>query len=547
MIDRTIVIGHKNPDTDSICSAIAYSELKKMKGEKGIIAGRAGNINPQTRFVLQYFNQKAPTFFSDIYPRLSDVMVRDIVTADVDTPILNVMELFNQKKVRFIPVIDKEKKVAGTLAPINLTERFSTHVEPETARKVYTNPKNVALATDAKVQIKSKDNSLKEYSIFVGAMSEESFLKTIQKYEASSLIIIVGDREKILKGAIEKRVGIIIVTGNLKIDSKIIEAAKKNGVCLMVSPHDSASTAWFAKFSAPAKRFCTNNFLSRPSKERVESCKKTLLKSREGGIVVTDESGVLLGVVTNSCFLRTPGTRLVLMDHNELSQAVDGADQVEIIEVVDHHRIGGFSSVLPISFTIQPVGSTCTLVAEKYRDWGKEIPKNIAGLLFSGIISDTVTGRSPTTTSRDLEAMKWLEDVTGIKSEKFSAEMFGASSILGQKSAREVLLNDFKEFNVDGKKIGVGQVEVVGFERFEAVKKEIISELESLKNEKNYDLIGLMVTDITYEVTLFPMAADREICDSMELPEKDKNIFEMKNVLSRKKQVIPHLINVLKK
>jgi manganese-dependent inorganic pyrophosphatase len=233
------------------------------------------------------------------------------------------------------------------------------------------------------------------------------------------------------------------------------------------------------------------------------------------------------------------------MDHNEPSQTVDGADQVDIIEVVDHHRVSGFNTALPISMIIQPVGSTCTIVAEQYKEHGQEISKKIGGLLLSGIISDTVSGKSPTTTERDLRVLSLLEGICGINRDTFAMEMFNASSILEQKNPKEIILNDFKEFNIGGKKVGVGQVEVVGFEFFVKIKDTILYELNKLKKDREFDLVALMVSDITHETTLLAVSADPVLNEMLGLKVKEKNIFEMKGVLSRKKQVIPHLINVL--
>lgn len=544
MSEKTIIIGHKNPDTDSICSALAYSEFKQQKGEKGIIAGRAGNINPQTEFVLDYFKQEAPTFFSDLYPRLSDVMATNPATVSTDTPVLNVMRKFKEEQVRFLPVVKDGNRVVGTLVTLDLAERISSSVEPETSRKVWTTTKNIAISTNSTILVEAKEMGEREYSVFVGAMSEESFQKTIAGFEPHSLIIIVGDRENILRSAIEKKAGVLIITGGMKPAAGIVARAKKFGVCVMSSPYDSASAAWLVKLSTPAGRYCSSEFILFPPKERIERAKKSFLESRERGIIVADEDGLLQGVVTKSNFLRPSKTKLILMDHNELSQAVDGADQVEIIEVVDHHRIS-FQTAMPISFNIQPVGSTCTLVAEKYRESNQDTSKKTAGLLLAAIVSDTVSGRSPTTTCRDIEALKWLQDVSGINRKRFSIEMFAASSILGQRTPREVILNDFKEFTMGEHKVGIGQVEVVGFDKFNQVKDDIRDELRRLKVEKGYSLIGLMVTDITYETTLFPVAADQEIYDAVGLPEQEKGLFEMKGVLSRKKQVVPHITNAL--
>lgn len=542
---KTIIIGHKNPDTDSICSAIAYSEFKRIHGAKGIIAGRAGNINPQTDFVLRYFGKEPPTFFSDVYPRLSDIMIEDVITALPNTPILDVMRKFKEKGARFMPVVTETNKVIGTLVASDLAEQFISMSGGATVRQVRTTLGNIASSTDSEIILNLAGKKEKNYAVFVGAMSQASFNKTIEGHNPSKLIIVVGDRYNIIEESIAKGCAIVITTGGLKLTGDIVERARGKGVSLMSSPHDSASTAWLAKLSAPAIESCSNKYLMFKGSERVETAKRVFLKSNEKGMLVVDENERLRGVITKSNFLKPPGIKLILLDHNELSQAIDGADQAEIIEVVDHHRMAGFQTSMPIDFTIRPVGSTCTLIAEKYRETKTDLDKSTAGMLLAGIISDTLTGRSPTTTNCDLEAMKWLEDIAGISKDKFSVEMFEGSSLLTNRSVKDIILNDFKAFTIGKNKVGIGQVEVVGFNKFHQIKEEIMASLEDTRKEKGFDLVALMVTDITYEVTLLCVSAPREIYMSIELPESEANIFEMKNVLSRKKQVVPYLFNIL--
>ncbi|MFQ5559918.1 MAG: putative manganese-dependent inorganic diphosphatase [Nitrospinota bacterium] len=543
---KTIVIGHKNPDTDSICSALTYAHLKSEQGLKNVLAARAGNVNPQTDFVLQYFNFPPPVFISDLYPRVSDVMIKNPSVVSAGTPILEVMKTFNEKKIRFVPVV-RDEKVSGTLITLNLAERFSSYVEPLAARKVFTSIANVARATDSRVLTPSKTDVGREFNVFVGAMSEESFTKTISGYDPSELIIVVGDRSGIINGSIKHGVGLIIVTGGLKVSADIVKSAKRAGVPLIVTPHDSATAAWLVRLSVPAESLCSKEFSVLAPNDLAEQARKKLVDNHERGVIVVDEKGRLRGLVTKSCLLDFQGIRLILMDHNELSQAVDGAEDAEIVEVVDHHRIAGIKTALPINFVIEPVGSTCTLVAEKFRETGVSLSKNMAGLLAAGIISDTVSGRSPTTTSKDFAVLERLLSISGINKDKFAFEMFNASSILDKKPPRGIIFNDFKEFDIGGKKVGVGQVEVVGFQLFEKVKGVLIEELQNLRKEQQYDLISLMVTDITYEVTLLVLDGDPDLCDLLALSKKEENVFEMKGVLSRKKQVIPHFVSVFGK
>lgn len=540
---KIIVIGHKSPDTDSICSSIAYAEFKNKKGIYDVIPGRAGNINKQTEFVLKYFNKDIPEFFSDVYPRLGDIMIKDPVTVTVDTPIIAVMKDFNERQIGFIPVMDKDK-VVGIVKMIDIAERFSAFADPESARKLYTNVKNIAYATDAEIVAGVFKDEEREFYVFVGAMSEESFNNRIGAYDSSGIVVIVGDREDILKGAIEKRVGVLIITGSLLPSKYIIEEAKKNGTIVMITSHDSATASWLVRLSITAGHFCSKKFTSLSVSERTESVKKTFLKSGEKGIVVTNNEK-LAGVITKSNFLSQTDRKLILVDHNEFSQAVEGADQLEVVEVIDHHRIADFHTAYPININIQPVGSTCTLVSEIYRYSNIELSAGTAGILLAGVISDTVTGRSPTTTDRDREIMKWLENISGVNAAEFSEEMFSSSSILDNSPPKDIILNDFKLFNIAGKKVGISQVEVVGFAQFHKIKKELLAELQSIAKKERYDIAALMVTDITYEVTLLQIAADISIYNSIKLPEVEKGIFEMKGVLSRKKQVVPFMFNIL--
>ena len=541
MIDPVYVIGHKNPDTDSICSAIAYAELKKAEGRSDVIAARAGDVNPQTAFILDYFKVHAPRFLANVYPKARDIMSVDVVHVSEDTPLLDVMELMREEEVRFIPVLDKDRRPVGTLTLMDLAQRYIV-VEADQSRKVETSLANILATLRGEVVLDYLGSREKALSIYIGAMGVDSFLKILGNSDPSECVVIVGDRDEIQMTSIEKGVGLLIVTGGFAVKERMVELAMNKGVSIIISPHDTAVTALLTRLSTPAGRICGGTIEKASPDDLVDDLKYRVAGS--DGVVVLDADGVMQGVITKSNLLRPSGTSLVLVDHNELSQSVDGADKVNIVEVIDHHRIGNFQTTQPIPFICEPVGATSTLVSEQYRRRGVPIAKEVAGLLLGGVLSDTVILKSPTTTARDVEAVKWLEEQAGLDHEVFGREIFAATSSLKKRGAAAAVGGDYKVFEVKGRKFGVGQVETIGFDEFYDEKDKLTEELVSMKDKKDLQLSALLVTDIVYGTSLFLVVADKEIVFNLNYPKLAENVYELKNVISRKKQVVPHILGV---
>lgn len=538
----TIIIGHKNPDTDSICSALGYATLKQALGEEGVIAARAGNLNPQTDFVLRYFGKEPPVYLSDVYPKVKDVMTRDIASASGKAPLCSVINSMGSKNVRFMPITEDGRPV-GLLSLSTLAEQLIVRT-PSPTREVYTSAKNVMEALQARPIYTVSDEEEFNASVFVGAMAEESFKDVIEKCNPRNCIVIVGDREVIQKAAIIRGVRLLIITGGLDVSPEIYQIAKDNGVSVIISPFDSATTAWLTQLSSPVDHFCTHDFLR---VSEIETLRGFRARVKDGIGVVSDENGRLSGVIVPGDLLRPSGIRLILVDHNELSQAVDGASEVEITEVVDHHRLGNFHTSAPIRFVNEPVGSTSTLIAEKFFRKGVEPDKGIAGLMLSGIISDTLMLKSPTATDRDRIMVEKLSEIAGVDPVSFSKELFKAGSGLSGKAPIDVIKADFKAYNVKGKKFGIGQVEVVGFGEFYDVRGVLEEGLSRMKEADGYSLAGLLVTDISYGNSLLLAIADSEVSSALGYPMAGKNLYELKGVLSRKKQVVPHILNLFYK
>lgn len=542
--NKTYVIGHKNPDTDSVCSAIALAEFKRVMGFENVEAARAGDLNPQTEFILEYNKVTPPQYLSDVYLKARDIMVKDIISVTPDTPLLHAIDLMNEKEIRILPVLDKDQKPTGILSMTDLTKKFVDGFTKEHSRHVTTTYANIIKILQGEEVVNTMDSEESDLAIFVGAMTCDAFKEIIEKSMAEMTAVIVGDREDIQEEAIKRKVKLIIVSGGFKTSEDIVNKAKEAGVSIIVSPLDTATTAHLVKLSTPSHLLINKTFDKAHGDEKVDTVKNRFKNAKLRNILVLDHDGKIEGIITNTCFLTPHNINLILVDHNELSQAVDGAEEANIIEVVDHHRLGNFHTAQAIAFYCDPVGSTCTLVSELYKRYNVKLKKEIAGLLLGGVLSDTVLLKSPTTTKRDEEIVMWLQEQSGLKYEDYGKEIFNATSSIRKRGHVAVVSGDYKTFTVDDKMFGIGQVETIGFDEFYEEKDALHEVLTNLKNEKKLHMSALIVTDIVKGTSLLLTDTKEEIHENMNYPKLEENLYELKDILSRKKQVVPHVLNV---
>lgn len=542
--ENIYVIGHKNPDSDSICSAIGLAELKTLEGMEKVMPARAGDLNPQTSFLLDYFNVQPPKYLSDVYPRAKDIMSTDIAYINEDTPLLKVMELIQERRVRFIPVVDSGKRPTGILTLIDIAKEYISYSMIENPKTIFTSVKNIGETLNARIVHDFSKKTASFYSVFVGAMEEDSFLRFLLAKDPAECIIIVGDRENIQRISIEKGVGLLIITGGLPLSNTITETARQKGVSIIISPFDSAATAFLVRLSIPAAHIAGREFEKASLDDLVEDLKRRIAQSPDNGFMVLDSLGIIRGVITKSNLLRESKTSLILVDHNEITQAIDGADKITILEVLDHHRLGNFHTIHPITFVCEPVGSTSTLVAEQFRTKDADIKQTTAGLLLGGVLSDTVILKSPTTTDRDISIVQWLEEKSGLDHKNFGAEIFAATSSIKKIGISTAVNSDYKIYEVKGKKFGVGQIETVGFSEFHEVKEEMRKALRLNADKGGLTLSALLITDIVAGTSLMLAAGAKEVLSSLGYPELEDGVYELKNILSRKKQVAPHLLSL---
>ncbi len=542
---KTYVIGHRNPDTDSIASAIAYAELKKIQGQPNVQAAMAGEPNPQTRYILERLGINTPLFLADVHPKVRDILKRQPISASASMSLKQVLELFHRHTIRVLPVVDQNNAPVGLVSLLKLSEKYLV-AGTDRKRGVDTSLRSLAECLDGSFLAGSPADEVEHLHLFIGAMIEDSFSRRIEGYDPTTLLVMTGDRPSIQQAAIEKGVRILVITGGFSLNTELLAAAHTTGTIVLSTPHDTATAAWLARLSSPLACFVDPKFEKVGVAEPLEHLRLKLLHSGEPAVVAVEEDGSIAGVATKSSLLAPIPYALILVDHNELGQAVPGAESVDILEVIDHHKLGNAPTDQPITFMAAPVGSTCTLVATLYRERNILPDQKIAALLLAGIMSDTVILKSPTTTGRDKEIVTWLEEISGYDHAAFGKEIFSScSGFNAYGTSEKAIRSDFKHFTVGETLFGVGQVEVVGFDEFYDLKDDLREALKRIKEQDRLTMAGLMITDIYTETSLFLVEGKNELAHVMGYPQLEPHLYELKGVMSRKKQMVPHLLKVL--
>jgi manganese-dependent inorganic pyrophosphatase len=546
-IERIYVVGHRNPDTDSICSALAYAELRRRQGMSGVVAARAGNVNQQSQFVLDTLGVEQPESLVDVYPRVSDVVTENVVTIPQSAPLSKAIELYHKHHIRLLPVVDEQGQAQGLLLLKSATEAFLVPNEPELMRRIRTSLSSIQSSLNARVCHLIDPDPVEDYNLYVAARREETFSRWLSQTDVRKNILIIGDRPTVQRMAIEAGVRLLIIAGDSPLDDELLDLAKDKDVSILISRYDTANSVWLTRISTPVGELAEKDFICVKPGELLEDLRIKLNYGDKAGAIVMAADGTVSGVATKSHLIRNAPIKLILVDHNELTQAVPGADKVEILEVVDHHRLGNFHTDLPIRFINQPVGSTCSLVASLYQQAGIDPDAKTAGLMLAGLLSDTVIMKSPTCTEFDRKLVPWLENLSGLDHEEFGGRLFAAGSPMASGApARELIFTDFKEYLAGDRLLGLGQVEVVNFQSFHNRREELQCELGKIRKEKGYEFAALLITDIVMETSVMLTAGSAELPYIIGYPQEGENLYRLDGVLSRKKQLVPHLMKVFK-
>jgi manganese-dependent inorganic pyrophosphatase len=548
--NTTYVIGHRNPDADAICSAIAYASYKEARGELGVVAARCGNSNARIDTILQRFRQPLPVYLSDVSPRVRDLMESNVVTVPEHATCAEALELIDRHDVGLLPVVDAERRVVGTISLPHLGGIFIPRVsKPKLMRQVHGTLANIARALKATVIHAVDDARPEELYVRVGTMDIRSFWKISERegLPASQSLIIVGDRRDIQLRAIELGLRGIIVTSSLPVDDEVVAQARARGVCVISSPYDSATTAWVVRTAASIERVVERNFGVVSRDARISDIRRKMATLAAPALVVQDENGALSGMLSKSDMLKPVQTRLILVDHNEITQAVSGAEEVLITEIIDHHRLGPMNTATPILFINEPVGSTCTIVADQFRRSGLRPGPEIAGIMMSGLISDTLNLNSPTTTPKDAEILSWLSDIAGEAPQALAEAIFSSGSVIQASSPGAIVQSDHKVYDEDGIRFAVSQVEELGFGSFWSRAKEISAALDDLRKKERLYFAALLVTDINTQNSLMLVKGNPELIERITYAHIEKDeIFDLPGIVSRKKQLIPYLTSLVR-
>ena len=549
----TYIVGHKNPDADAICSAIAYAAFKHARGERGYIAARCGNSNARIDTILARFRTPLPYYLSDISPRVRDLMATEVFSVSEHATCAEALELLDRHHVRVLPVTCSRKGIAGVAGVVSLAALGGIFIprvsEPRAMRQVNTSLANITRALNARALHVVGDKKIEELYIRLGTMDISSFwsVSVRENIPANKAIVIVGDRHDIQRRSIELGIRALVITSNLEPDDDTLELAKARGVSVIVSPYDSATTAWVVRTASTIERVIERDVPTVGADVRIADVRKRFSAGNTHSIPVVSDDGALIGIITKTDILKPVSTRLVLVDHNEITQAVPGADEVLIAEIIDHHRLGPLNTAQPILFINEPVGSTCTIVADLFRREGLQPSPDIAGIMMSGLISDTLHLNGPTTTPKDAIILAWLAEIAGVNSEQLADEIFNSGSVILANPPEKIVRSDYKIYEEEGIRFAVSQVEELGFGNFWDHAKPIAAALGELREEERLAFAALLVTDINTQNSLLLVKGDATLIQRISYAHVEQDeIFDLPGIVSRKKQLIPYLSSLLK-
>lgn len=551
--EKILVIGHKNPDTDSLASAVGYAFYKTAIGIENVEAGCTRLPNSRTQFLFEKFNTPLPQVHTNVFPRIQDVMNTKPNTVKTGHTLMDAMAIIQSNHQYRVPVVNSRGYFRGIVSLFDLSNRLlltdsnTENIENGLlGRTVKTTIDQIATTLGAKKLAIHDENHLETLQVYVAAMSLTGFREHITTQKPKNLAIVVADREDIQYMSCELRVRLLIVTGNSTIGEGIIKKAQKKGTTILQTPLDSATTIRRLKFSSPVEFMKDNIDVNRfKPNNKISDIKNKAMSLPYDLFTVLDNKGKLAGTFTKNDLNKIPCTKLVLVDHNEIDQAVDGASEVPIIEILDHHRLDMEPTITPITVHNDIVGSTSTLVSELLKEANIDVPSNIAGILMGGVISDTLLLKSPTSTPRDFEIIKWLEKKSGIKAHELYKEMYSVGSLIATQPAIEVLTQDKKSYSGSGFNFAIAQVEEVAFEVFKEKIDSLLKELKKILDEEKLDMLALLVTNIMTEDSLLLVDGKKQVLEALPYKRLDDNLFELPDILSRKKQLLPQILQAL--
>lgn len=545
---RIFVSGHRNPDIDSIASAYALAELRRRQGVKQITAVCPGMLPERAAWLFKRFGVKPPDSRNDIHVRLSDMADDRVPVIEADTTLLDAVTVLKDSAMPRLPVVEKDKTFLGMLSPLTLLSKLlNVGCDSEnslTGRRVHSSIRLIRQVLNAETLTCFEDEAIQDFCVYVAAMSQDNFEKHLPQTH-HELAVIAGDRPEIHIRTLARPIRLLIVTGNCPVEKLIVDEAEKRRVTILRTPYDSASVIRRIKFSMPVRfaDFAEDSFLL-STHDLLRDVRSDVLSAPEDVYPVIGDDAKLAGVVTKRQFNAPPPFRMILVDHNETAQGIPGLEEIPVIEVVDHHRIGMMPTAQPIKFTGDIVGSTCTLVAMMYRASGESLTPECAGILLGGVVSDTLNLRSPTTAPLDHRMCEWLEKISGVKGADLMADLMKLDSPLISKSAEEVINGDRKNYEDNHFRFAVAQVEENNLELLHQRLPELERAVSEAVRQDSLDFFALLVTDPVRGNSELLMEGLPAVLKRMPYSRTPDGIFLLPGVLSRKKQLLPQLLSI---
>ena len=544
------VTGHRNPDIDSIASSFALAELRRRQNPGTEFRAICPGILPErAAYLFDRFHLRPPESRSDVYLRIADVMDPAVPTIATGTAIMDAVRILNASGCSRLPVVTPEGKLAGMLSPLNLLSRLldvGNSGSGLTGRLIRSSIDLITRVIEAKMLTAFDTGAVQDFNVYVAAMGVDSFETHLpREKDQRELALISGDRPEIHLRALQRRIRLLIVTGDKSVEPLILKEAKDRKVTILATRFDSASVIRRLKFSVPVEEFGfgSDSFTLSPH-DRIRSTEARILSHPEDVIPVTDADGTFLGVVGKQSISAPPPYRMILVDHNEPEQSIPGIEDLPVIEVVDHHRIGMMRTQTPIKFTGDVVGSTCTLVAAMFKSLGESLTPELAGLLLSGLVADTLNLKSPTSAPLDFRMHEWLEKISGVKAETIMEELSRIASPLSSGKPDDVIESDRKSYSDGEFRFSLSQVEETKLELLHRRKNELAETMKAIMARENLRFIGLLVTDAVRENSELLILGDPDVIRRLPYHAGADGIFLLPGILSRKKQLLPQMLAI---
>ena len=544
---KTLVIGHRNPDTDSICSAVCYANLKRAVTGEEYIPARAGHVNGETRFVLDYFGMEEPALVEDVRTQVRDIEIRKTKGIADNISLKRAWNIMQENNVVTIPAVREDGTLEGLITVGDITKTYMNIYDSSILSKANTQYSNIIETLEADLVIGTADAYFSQGKVLIAAANPDLMEFYIEPHD----LVILGNRYESQLCAIEMGADCIIVCEGAGVSMTIKKIAQERGCTIIATTYDTYTAARLINQSMPISYFMTREHLiTFESDDYIDEIRDVMANKRHRDFPILDKDGRYLGMISRRNLLGAKGKRVVLVDHNEKNQAVAGIENAEIMEIIDHHRLGTIQTMSPVFFRNQPLGCTATIIYQMYQEAGVKVEPKIAALLCSAIVSDTLLFRSPTCTPMDEMAARSLAEIAGIEIEKYAMEMFGAGSNLKGKSDEEIFYQDFKRFTSGKIAIGVGQITSLNGDELESIRPRVIHYMENARQENSLDLVFFMLTNILTESTdlicegngALQLAEKAFHTEPDESGEQTEPLVRLPGVVSRKKQLIPALM-----